>query len=220
MPAGRRAAIRRVAVLVGVASIAIVGSDRASAHRRDELLQAARIAVDRTHVELELDLTPGIAVAEAIVAGIDRDQDGSISSPERDAYIAQVVGAVALAVDGHRVALEPSAATFPAIEAMRTGEGTIQIRCHAALATLSTGTHRLVFRNQYRRDVSAYLANALEPRGGGVIVTSQERAPDQHDLAIDFAVEARGGVVPPWWVFGGVASVGLVAVYLTRPSRT
>jgi hypothetical protein len=41
-----------------------------SAHRLDECLQAARIAIEPDHVGLELDLTPGRAVADAIIADI------------------------------------------------------------------------------------------------------------------------------------------------------
>ena len=37
-----------------------------SAHRRDEYLQAACLAIDPDRVELALDLTAGIAVAEVV----------------------------------------------------------------------------------------------------------------------------------------------------------
>ena len=57
-----------------------------SAHRRDEYLQAARLAIDPGGVQLELDLTPGIALAEAIIADIDRNRDGSLSDDEQRAY--------------------------------------------------------------------------------------------------------------------------------------
>ena len=46
-------------ILAGVAVV--------SAHRRDEYLQAARLALDPGRVQIELDLTPGIAVADAIL---------------------------------------------------------------------------------------------------------------------------------------------------------
>src|SRR5262245_65012781 len=49
-----------------------------SAHRRDELLQAARIAVGPERVDLELDLTPGIDVADGVIADIDRDGNGAL----------------------------------------------------------------------------------------------------------------------------------------------
>ena len=43
-----------------------------SAHRRDELLQAARIGIAADRIELELSLTPCIAVADDVIGAIDR----------------------------------------------------------------------------------------------------------------------------------------------------
>jgi hypothetical protein len=62
---------------------AIVAVAEVSAHRRDEYLQAARLAIDPGGVQLELDLTPGIALAEAIIADIDRNRDGALSQDEQ-----------------------------------------------------------------------------------------------------------------------------------------
>ena len=42
-------------------ALTIAGGAGVSAHRRDEYLQAARLAIDPGRVQLELDLTPGIA---------------------------------------------------------------------------------------------------------------------------------------------------------------
>ena len=57
-----------------------------SAHRRDEYLQAARLAIDPDRVELALDLTPGIAVADLVLSEIDVDRNGLISVAEARAY--------------------------------------------------------------------------------------------------------------------------------------
>ena len=69
---------------------AIVGVAEVSAHRRDEYLQAARLAIDPGGVQLELDLTPGIALAEAIIADIDRNRDGALSQDEQRDYAGSV----------------------------------------------------------------------------------------------------------------------------------
>ena len=47
----------------------------ADAHQLDEYLQATRIAVDAIGSSLEIDLTPGAALAEQIFALLDRDSD-------------------------------------------------------------------------------------------------------------------------------------------------
>ncbi|HVD92322.1 MAG TPA: hypothetical protein VNC21_08575, partial [Vicinamibacterales bacterium] len=66
--------------------MAIVASADVWAHRRDEYLQAARLAIDPARVEIELDLTPGIALADTIIADIDRNRDGLFSPDEQQAY--------------------------------------------------------------------------------------------------------------------------------------
>ena len=78
----------------------VISSTALSAHRRDEYLQAARIGVEPGRVELELDLTPGIAVADAIIAEMDRDHDGVLSDSEKRAYVSQVLAGIDLHIDG------------------------------------------------------------------------------------------------------------------------
>ena len=74
-----------------IAAALMVGAGSAtSAHRRDEYLQAARIAVDPDRVRIELDLTPGIEVADGVIAGIDTDRSGTISPPARHAAMVSV----------------------------------------------------------------------------------------------------------------------------------
>ena len=70
-------------------TLAVAGSAELSAHRTDEYLQAARLAIDPARVQIELDLTPGIALADTIVADIDRNHDGSLSADEQRAYGAE-----------------------------------------------------------------------------------------------------------------------------------
>src|SRR5215210_2258008 len=64
---------------IGALTLSLVlGAARStSAHRLDEYLQATRLAIEPDRVEIALDLTPGIAVAESIVAEIDADGNNS-----------------------------------------------------------------------------------------------------------------------------------------------
>ena len=82
------------------AALAIAGGAELSAHRTDEYLQAARLAIDPWTVHIELDLTPGMALAESIIADIDRNRDGSLSAEEQRAYGSLVLSALTLEVDG------------------------------------------------------------------------------------------------------------------------
>ena len=50
------------------AGLLLVLSASPSAHRLDEYLQAARLSLAHTRVELEIDLTPGASVADGIIS--------------------------------------------------------------------------------------------------------------------------------------------------------
>ena len=56
---------RRRAVAALVLASAFAGGATLSAHRLDEYLQAARVGIEPDRLHLELDMTPGVAVADA-----------------------------------------------------------------------------------------------------------------------------------------------------------
>jgi len=133
-----------------IAAIAIIAATAAlSAHRRDEYLQAARIAIAPARVIVQLDLTPGIAVADAIIHEIDRDGDDVLSPAEQQAYVNRVLSGIGVDVDRQRVYLQLVSSTFPDPAAFRRGEGTIQLQFDAPLPGVSDGMHRLTFRNMH-----------------------------------------------------------------------
>jgi hypothetical protein len=209
----------RKTALVLALTTAVVVSRGLSAHRLDEYLQAARIAVDPSRVELELDLTPGVAVAEGIIGEIDRDQDGSLGSDEKRAYVERVLGAIAVQIDGQPLQTELTASTFPVLDAFRGGDGTIRLRAAAGLPRLSSGAHQLFFRNTYHPDVSVYLANALVPESDRMAITGQRRDGDQRDLTIDFVVRTETATSLRVWLVGGIVSVALLMAFVTRGTR-
>ena len=171
-------------------TLAIVGGAEVSAHRTDEYLQAARLAIQPSRVQIELDLTPGIALAEAILADIDRNRDGSLSAEEQRAYGSLVVSALDLEVDGTPLRLQLDASSFPEADAVRGGEGTIRLHATARLPRVAVGLHHLLFRNRHHPDRSVYLANALVPESDLISVTAQRRDPDQTELTVDYALRA------------------------------
>ena len=172
-----------------LAAILAVGSAiDLGAHRLDEYLQAARLAIEIDRIELQLELTPGVAVADAILSDLDRDRDGRISAGERSAYVSEITKGVTLEVDGHPLEAHAVTSTFPDVAALRTGEGTITVRWAATLPELSAGAHTVFFRNGHRRDVSVYLANALAPVNRRIAITAQRRDADQRELTIAYRV--------------------------------
>jgi len=185
---------RTKAAFAALAIVALGAS--ASAHRLDEYLQATRIAIEPTRVVIDLDLTPGVAVAGVVLPEIDRDRDGSISTGEAQAYVARVLRDVTVTIDGAPLAMSARASTFPAMQALRTGVGTIQLRLAAAVPTLKPGAHRLALRNDHLPAVSAYLANALVPASDLVDVTNQRRDYNQRALDIDYVLREKPRT---WW---------------------
>ena len=196
-------------------AIALTSADDASAHRRDEYLQAARVAILPDRVDVELDLTPGIALADGIIAGIDQDRSGSLSVDEQDLYVRRVLGAVALTLDGRPIGLETITSTFPPLDALRSGDGTIQLRARAQLTHLADGSHHLRFHNTHDRPVSVYLANALVPESERIAIGAQRRDHAQTELTIDFAVRPASLRLPAAWLLSGLGGVGL-ALLLRR----
>ena len=185
------------------------------AHRLDECLQAARIAVEEDRIEIELGLTPGVAVADAIIGDIDVDRYGSLSGDEQRTYVGRVLDAVQLSVDGQKLQVAPINASFPELAEFRRGDGTIRITLAAAIAQ-TPGAHRVFYRNDYRDDVSVYLANALVPDSKRIDVTAQHRDGDQRELTIDYMVRPANAASIPWWLFGSMTGLAGGAAFLGR----
>jgi hypothetical protein len=181
-----RASSRLAVVLALVMTLA--ASKDVSAHRTEDYLQAARIDVEPDNVSITLDLTPGIAVAESLLAALDHDRDRSLSTEEQRAYAEQVVRALALEIDGRRLAASVRSSHFPEPSALRRGEGTIRLNIQATLPEVPDGPHQLRFRNVHLAGHSAYLANALVPESTRVAVTAQRRDRDQTEVTIEYTL--------------------------------
>jgi hypothetical protein len=173
----------------------------AAAHRLDEYLQATLIGVTRDGIDLEIQLTPGVAALPVVMAVIDRDRDGRISMEEERVYAARVAREVELRVDGVPAALSLMEYTFPALEAMREGLGTIRMK----LRTTRTG-HTLRFENRHLPQLSAYLVNCLAAPADGLVVSRQERDEAQRSIMFEysFAAAAPGSLaawsaLAPFW---------------------
>jgi hypothetical protein len=186
------------------------------AHRLDEYLQATRIAIDRDRVVVELDLTPGVAVAPSVLAVIDRDRDGTITEAEGTDYARQVIDALVVHLDGRPVRPTIDKKTMPAWQAVAEGTGVIRLEASASIPAIGSGPHALRFRNVHRSDIGVYLVNALVPADDRLAITRQRRDPLQREVTIDFRVDSatrRAGQV--WSALAGLVvalTFGVVAV--------
>ena len=185
-----------------------------AAHRRDEYLQAARLAIDPARVQVELDLTPGIAVADAVLGAIDADRDGAVSPSEADGYAGTVMRAVSLEIDGRPLTARVTGSVFPPVDAVRRGEGTIRLQISAAPPQLDPGTHQLRYRNAHRPDIGVYLANALVPSNERIAVTDQQRDVDQRELRIAYVLRAETGARRSRWIVPGLVVLTIASAVL------
>ena len=187
-----RASNGRTAVLA--LAVTLGAGPNVSAHRTEDYLQAARIGLDPDGVVITLDLTPGIVVAEAFIAALDHDRDGTLSTAEQRRYARRVVRALKVEIDERPLQPRAVSWSFPEPPALRRGEGTVRLKILAALPGISAGVHRLFFGNAHLAGHSVYLANALVPESARLAVTAQRRTGDQSELTIEYTVYAVGTV--------------------------
>ena len=198
--------MRRV-VLGALLALTLAGGG--AAHRLDEYLQATLIGVTRDGVEVEIQLTPGVAVLPVVMAAIDRDRDGWISAEEERAYAGRVAREVELRVDGEPAALSLIESKFPSLEEMREGLGTIRLK----LLAQRVG-RELRFENRHLPQVSAYLVNCLAASGDGLAVGWQERDQEQRSIRFEYSFAEGRGPGAAWWARGPfwLAAIGMLLV--------
>ena len=194
--------LTRAAIVV--AALCLWAGTTTSAHRLDEYLQATRVAINRDRVDLEIDLTPGVAVADQVLERIDADRDGRISNDEASAYSRQVLNDLSIEVDGRPQRLTLTEVRCAPVAELRQGIGAIRIKATAPAPAATAGPHVVFTRNVHRPDISVYLANALVPANADLTIQRQVRDPQQHELRIEFDV-AR---VPHADVLGWLAPLG------------
>jgi hypothetical protein len=212
-------ASRGTALLIGAAT-SIALSAGVSAHRLDEYLQTARIAIQPDRVHVELDLTPGVAVADRVVQCLDKDGDGALSIEEQQTYARQVLSSIALRVDGTPLQMTLVASQFPGVEAVKRGEGTIRLDLDSVVPLLPAGRHQLFFRNANDPDSAAYLANALMPENDEISIARQVRDASQRELTIDFDVRGTQALSAVESVFFTLAGAAALLLPLLRRGQS
>jgi hypothetical protein len=173
--------------LVIAAGAALLSFGRpAHSHIFDEYLQATLFTIEQDRVEALMRMTPGVAVASVVLAGIDTDGDGAISESERRTYAERVLRDISLTIDGNALRPHMLSVEFPLIEDINDGLGEIQIRFSANLPP-GAAKRRLVFENRHQEKIAAYLVNSLVPRTPGLRIVAQQRNRQQSRYQVDFA---------------------------------
>ena len=158
----------------------------AFAHRDDEYLQATLVVIEPGEFRLQINLTPGIAVAEQVIALLDRNRDGVISTKEAAAYTELLKRDLTVRLDGRNSELKLTASEFVPPAELRTGSGIIQIEFSASFGPLAAGSHSLTLENRHLTRISVYLINASQPRFATIQITRQKRNDTQSAGEIGF----------------------------------
>lgn len=178
----------------------------ASAHRLDEYLQATLVSIEPDRIRLQVNLTPGVAVAEQVLALIDRDQDGVISTNEVAAYAELFERDFAVRLDERELPLKLTGSYVPGIDELRTGWGFIQMEFSGRPGHLTAGAHVLSIENRHLSRASVYLINTAQPSSGSVQVDKQLRNQNQSTGKIQFTYRPSSNFLRP---------IGAVALFLT-----
>jgi hypothetical protein len=176
------------------------------AHQLDEYLQATLVVIEPDRVRLQINLTPGVAVAEQVLALVDRDRDGVISTNDAASYCELVKRDLIVRLDERVMKLKCTASYFPGPSELRTGWGFIQMEFSAAPGSLAVGDHTLAIENRHFANISVYLVNAAQPAPSSVQIKDQTRNDNQSTAEIRFTLPAArksSGVV-------GIAALSLV----------
>ena len=172
--------------LLGCLLFALAGD--ASAHRLDEYLQATRVLVATNRVDLSIDLTPGVAIADQLLVVIDTDRNGRISEEEVAAYAQRVLNDIRIRLDEKVLAVSLADTSFPALHEVKQGLGVIRIKATATVGPLSLGKHTLSLTNAHLPTISVYLVNALVPKDRAIKITKQTRDELQKHYRLEFGV--------------------------------
>ncbi len=119
----------------------------ASAHPIDELLQQVYVTPTAGHIQLAVEVLPGVAVATDFLAVVDSNGDGTMSDTEQQAFTSMLHSHVNLEVDGVTVDTEVEEAIYPDADLMIAGGGAIAISLTAV--TPGNGERRVTVSDSY-----------------------------------------------------------------------
>ena len=159
------------------------------AHRLDEYLQATLVTIEPGEVRFQINLTPGVEVADKVLAFIDRDHNGVLSINEAAAYCESLKRDLGIYLDGQKITLKLTVSNFPAVTELRTGWGFMQVEFSAAVGPLAPGPHKLELKNRHLPRLSVYLLNAAQPNSSLVQITKQKRNKNQSTGEIEFTIQ-------------------------------
>jgi hypothetical protein len=194
------------------AMILLLAGTPAFAHRLDEYLQGAILSIEKSRVEAQIALTPGVAVFPIVLAAIDTNADGVISDGEQQAYARRVLGDLSLRIDDQPLTPHLLAVTFPPVEQMKEGLGQIQIQFDAALPRGGVD-RKLVFENHHLSRIAVYQVNCLVPGDPDIRILAQNRNYTQSFYELEYVQPGvRADLLSLAWTPGARWPLGTIAL--------
>jgi hypothetical protein len=196
--------------------LALAWAPRVAAHQLDEYLQAARLALAKNRVGIELDLSPGVSIAPQIFAIVDSDGDGRAAPQEIERYARRVIEDLSLRVDGRSCPVTLTRAEASSWSEIQEGTGRFRVEALAEMPVLKKGRHHIEFENLHQSANAVYLVNPLKPQEDDIVIRGQRR--DVLQRSIDLDVEVRSAVEPVTWL--SLACAGLIALVVAGARRS
>ena len=193
-----------------LAALLILTAMPVRAHRLDEYLQATLLSVEKSRLEAQMTLTPGVAVFPQLIALIDTNADGVISEQEQRSYAGLVLQDISLGIDGHRLTPHLIATRFPTMDEMKEGRGEIHLDFDAELPRAGHN-RKLTFENHHQSRIAAYQVNCLVPRDKNIRIVAQERDYWQSLYRLDYVQTDSGFDLRPVALWsGGFGWLGMI----------
>jgi hypothetical protein len=161
--------------------------DWIAAHPVDEVVQATYLTLAPGAVRLELDLTPGALVSQAILQALDTNADQHITDAEAKAYAERVLKQSTFTLDGMATAWRLEKVNVPLYQSLKLEGNMLKIYAVAA-RTDKAGTHTLSYDNRYQPAQSQCIANVFLQSGAGwhYQVISQKHSDDGRRLTVNY----------------------------------
>lgn len=189
-------------------------------HQLDEYVQATLVSIVPGDIRLEINLTPGIAVADEVIALIDIDHDGVIQPQEANAYGDLLAQDLTVRLDGGETGLKLTACNFPTPAELRTGFGIIQIEYTVDSPVFTAGRHLLALVNRHLPKASVYLFNAAKPQSGSIQIAAQTRNENQSFGEIAFTFDPPSPLPAQSAKPKGIAPLGGVVIAIAVVATT
>ncbi|GGR36530.1 hypothetical protein [Deinococcus ruber] len=164
-------------------------SGMTAAHPVDEMVQGAYLTLAPGVVQLELDLTPGSAVAATLLKALDANGDRQISPAEGRIFAKQVLGQSTLTLNGVAAPWTLDLVSVPPYQNLLTGNDVLKIYATAKrLDRVGAGT--LTYQNRYQPVKSQWMANIflLPGKGWQYQVAGQTHTNDGRGFTVAYRV--------------------------------